>query len=394
MTDIRLLWVSPLPPIRSGVADYAAEILPELASRAHVEVVRPPGWEPPREPWTRGIAFVDPDQRAGKGETTLLHLGNNPYHIWIAHRLRRDGGVVVLHDAVLHHLLVEEAASEGAWDRFAADVEAAHPGRGLALARARRWGYGGRLDPFLFPARQTLLSRARAVIVHSERAARNVAAELPGLPVRRVPLAVAKLSGGRRTAMRARLGAGVDELVVTHLGYLTPAKGLATVLQGIAALRQLGVPARLVVVGEESGAGSLDRYVRALHLERQVVVWGWASRMELADILAATDLGVVPRYPTAGETSAAALRFLAAGRPVLVSGYAQFLEFPVAAAPRISLGAAGVADFIRHAVALRGEQWRAACTAARRAWQEGGHEPAQAAERLLAAIGELRRELA
>lgn len=394
MTDLRLLWASPLPPIRSGVADYAAEILPELASRAHVEIVPPPGWQPPREPWTRGLRFVEPERQTGQGQVALLHLGNNPYHIWIARRVREGGCVVVLHDAVLHHLLVEEAAAEGAWDRFAAEVEAAHPGHGAALARARRWGYVGRLEPFLFPARRALLSRAGAVIVHSEWVARRVAAELPGVPVGRVPLAVAKLAGGQREAMRARLGAAADELVVTHLGYLTPAKGLATVLQGIAALRELGVAARLVVVGEESGADPLDRHVRALGLERQVVRWGWASRGELAGILAATDLGVVPRYPTAGETSAAALRFLAAGRPVVVSGYAQFLEFPVAAAPRIAVGAAGVADFVRHALALRGGGWRAACAAARRAWQEGGHEPARAAERLLVAVQELCRELA
>ena len=46
---LRLLWGSPLPPIRSGVADYAVELLPELARRAEVRVLIPPGQEPARE---------------------------------------------------------------------------------------------------------------------------------------------------------------------------------------------------------------------------------------------------------------------------------------------------------------------------------------------------------
>ncbi len=389
MNAIELQWASPLPPIRSGVADYAAEILPHLAASAPVEVVRPPGWEPPDEGWAKGLRFVPADSQPKRGQIPILHLGNNQYHLWIAHRLRCQGGVVVLHDAVLHHLLVEEAAGEGAWERFARELEAAYPGRGAALARARRWGFSGLLDPFLFPARSVLLSKSRAVLVHSRRAAAAVAAELPGVSVRHVPLAVARLAGGQRAKVRARLGVAPGETVAVHLGYLTPAKGLATVLEGVAALRALGVMVRLLVVGEGGESSALDDSVARLGIAAQVTRWGWASQEELAGILAAADLGVVPRYPTAGETSAAVLRFLAAGRPVLVSGYGQFLEFPEEAAKRLSPGPAGVADFVRWVVALRGRSWTQACRAAQRAWQEGEHEPQRAAARLLQAVAEV-----
>jgi len=127
-----------------------------------------------------------------------------------------------------------------------------------------------------------------------------------------------------------------------------------------------------------------------------VRVWGYASEAELGGILTATDLGLVPRYPTAGETSAAALRFFAAGRPVAVAGYRQFLEFPREAAFRIAPGRAGVADLVRLVAGLaRDEQMRArAGAASRKAWVEGGHEPGQAASALLAAVGELAPNVA
>ncbi len=387
---LRLSWASPLPPTRSGVADYAAEILPPLAALADVTIVEPPAWQAPEGggPWLSlprvGTAVPDDQGRLG-----VLHLGNNPYHLWLAARLRRRGGVVVLHDPVLHHLLVEEAAEDGEWERFAVELEAAHPGAGRALATARRWGYTGRLDPFLFAAQRPLLTHARAVIVHSRAAAEMVSGALPDLPVARVPLAVACLARGEeRQAWRQRLGAATGELVLLHLGFLTPAKGLEVIFGALAALRGLGVVCRLVVVGEGSEGDALQRRARSAGLAGMLVAWGFASEDELAGLLAAADLGLVPRYPTAGETSAAVLRFLAAGVPVIVSGYRQFLEFPAAAALRVAPGEAGVADMVRHVAALAANPMALALAreAARVAWEAGGHEPAAAAAAMVATL--------
>ena len=136
---------------------------------------------------------------------TLLHLGNNPYHLWVARRLRRRGGVVVLHDTVLHHLLVEEAAADGDWERFGRRWRESHGAGGAALAAARAWGIRGRLDPFLLPGPQRLAcGRRRRVIVHNRRPKRTWRRACPGLPVRRVPLAVAALPRRGPSARGAR----------------------------------------------------------------------------------------------------------------------------------------------------------------------------------------------
>ncbi len=355
-------------------------------------MLEPPRWSPPpAAPWLDGVRRVEWDAPAPAGAATLLHLGNNPYHLWIARRLRATGGVVVLHDSVLHHLLVEEAAEDGRWDRFDEELAEAHGPAGRMLARARRWGYAGRIDPFVFPARRAYLRHAAGVIVHNRRAEADVARACPGVPVRRVPLAVAALPTGDRSAWRTRIGVPDGELLLVHLGFLTPAKGLDVVLRGLAALAGIGVPARLVVVGEGSEERAFDGAVAGAGLQDRVRLWGYASVAELGGIVAAADLGLVPRYPTAGETSAAALRFLAAGTPVAVAGYAQFLELPIEAAPRVAPGRAGVADLVRVAVRLAGsaEARSSARAAARRAWADGGHDPERAAVALLAAAGDL-----
>ena len=397
MSATKILWGSPLPPTRSGIADYAAEALPHLASRAEVALLEPPGWEPSvAAGWLSGLRRLPWDAAAPKGFVPLLHLGNNPYHLWIARRLRRFGGMVVLHDTVLHHLLVEEASADGDWQRFAEELGGAHGWSGSALADARRWGYGGRLDPFLFPARAVYLRHASAVIVHTHRAELEVAATYPQLPVRRIPLAVAAPPAGDRQAWRARLGVRGDDLLLVHLGFLTPAKGLDVILRSLASLAAMEIGARLAVVGEGSETGAFKAAVAAAGLEARVQVWGYASEDDLGGILAAADLGLVPRYPTAGETSAAALRFFAAGTPVAVAGYRQFLELPREAALRIAPGRAGVADLVRIVAGLaRDERQRMQARAeARKAWADGGHEPAEAASALLAALGELTWDVA
>lgn len=392
MRTLPLTWSSPLPPTRSGVADYADEILPHLAQKAQVAVVRPPEGTP-EVVWKDRVSWLSP-QEAPSG-LELLHLGNNPYHLWVAERLRRFGGVVVLHDAVLHHLLVEEAARFGDWRRYREDLEVAEGRAGQALAWARRWGFHGGFDPFLFPARRAYLRRASAVIVHNAEALQAVASELPGVPVRQVPLAVAALPGGEGGKLRQGLGMRDGELLAVHLGFLTPAKGLSVILEGLAVALELGVEVRLLVVGEGAEREDLAKTIRELGMAARVHLFGYASRAELAALLDAADVGLVPRFPTAGETSAAVLRFLASGRPVVVCGYRQFLEFPQDVALRVRPGREGAVDLARWLAYLARNRGVLAekKRLARRVWEKGEHDPALAARRLLEVVAELSREL-
>jgi glycosyltransferase involved in cell wall biosynthesis len=374
-------------------------MIPELATAANVVLVEPPdkgSGSPERLGIAPRLRRHPADQAPPAGRVELLHLGNNPYHLWVAQRLRSFGGVVVLHDSVLHHLLVEEAAGSDDWARFSAEMSDAYGRAGAALARARQWGFVGRLDPFLFPARRTLLRHASAVIVHNELAAAQVVEVCPGMPVRRVPLGVAPLPEADRAAWRRRLGVGRGELLLVHLGFLTPEKGLDVVLRALVALGELAVRVRLVLAGEAPAGSDFPDQVRRAGLADRVKVWGWASQTDLGGIVAAADLGLVPRYPTAGESSAAALRFMAAGTPVAISGYGQFLELPPAAAFRIPPGRAGVAELVRVVASLsesRGGRVDSRA-AARRCWADGGHSPRVAARSLLAAVQEMTGRVA
>src|ERR687885_744694 len=85
---MKVAYYSPLPPERSGIADYSALLLPALEGLIDVDVVR--------RGRTRPVA----------ADVALYHVGNDPdSHGWIVDALRRRPGVVVLHEFVLHHLV-------------------------------------------------------------------------------------------------------------------------------------------------------------------------------------------------------------------------------------------------------------------------------------------------
>ncbi len=392
---MKILWGSPLPPIRSGVSDYAVELLAELGSRAEVRVLEPPQWSRPEDWPLDGLVEMVPEGTdPAAGELALIHLGNNPHHLWLARRLSAlPRPVVVLHDLVLHHLLVEMAAAEGSPARLEDQLRAAHGEAGAALARARDLGISGRRDPFFFPARGALLASASGVIVHSHHARSIVEREPSAPPCRRVPLPVADPGSVDRAAARARLGIADGDVVLMHLGFLTPEKGLQKILAGVAGAVAVGVPARLLLVGEGRGIDELRSAADAVGIADRIEAVGWLPLDLFSAAPAAADLGVVLRTPSAGETSAAALRFMACGTPAAVGGGAQFLEWPEAAAPRLTPGAAAAADLARllASAAARGPDWERRRSAARAVY-DAGHHPDHCAEALLDALSSLPME--
>ena len=111
---MRVAYYSPLPPSRSGIADYSALLLPALRERVEVVV-------------------AEPGKRAPAADVALYHLGNDPdAHGWIVDALRKRPGVVVLHEYVLHHLVAGMTIGRG-------------NGRGYLDAMERELGVAGRL---------------------------------------------------------------------------------------------------------------------------------------------------------------------------------------------------------------------------------------------------------
>src|SRR5262249_29601205 len=150
---VKVAYYSPLPPSRSGIADYSALLVPELRERVEEVVLTRPG------------------KRLPDADVSLYHIGNDPdAHGWILDALRRRPGIVVLHEFVLHHLIAGTTLGRGDAQGYfdAMERELGVIGRLLAL------GVADNLLPLLwetqperFPLAGTVLDLADGVIVHS-----------------------------------------------------------------------------------------------------------------------------------------------------------------------------------------------------------------------------------
>ena len=153
---MRVAYYSPLPPSRSGIADYSALLLPALRERMDVVVARPGRF-----------------RRTPKADVHLYHVGNDPVeHGWIVEALERRNGVVVLHEFVLHHLVSGITLARGDVEGYCAALEreAGAEGRDLGLAVQQ-----GRIEPLWetraqeFPLAHGVLDAAAGLIVRRLR---------------------------------------------------------------------------------------------------------------------------------------------------------------------------------------------------------------------------------
>jgi len=89
---MRIAWFSPLPPTRSGIAAYSVELLPYLERRYTIETFDE----------GRAHDFVW-THRQDPYDLAVYQLGNAPWHDYMWAYLAAYPGLVVLHDARLHH---------------------------------------------------------------------------------------------------------------------------------------------------------------------------------------------------------------------------------------------------------------------------------------------------
>jgi glycosyltransferase involved in cell wall biosynthesis len=389
---LSLDYLSPLPPVRSGISDYSVDLLPHLRELADVRVLRLGDW-PLDEEIAGRFEIRDEASSAGEGgRLPLYQMGNNRYHAEIREIAMTRPGVVVLHDLVLHHQLLDRTMGEGEWPPYRDELERCHGWIGEAAAGPLRWGIFGNAAQFELPANRTLLERNRGVIVHGLWAAERLREEDPRLAVRRVPMGIPlpdEASRDSGESFRAARGIPRDAPLLGSFGFQTPIKRTEVAIRALA--RDGLESAWLLVAGELSPYANFERLAAELGVADRVVVTGFLPFAELGAAISATDLCLNLRYPSAGETSASLLRILAAGRPVIVSDYADFGDLPTEVAIRVPLGDDEEELFptlVRERLASGVESLRAMGARAR-AYVAGHHAPEDAARKMLVAATEL-----
>lgn len=349
-------YFAPLPPALSGVADYAAAMLSGFRALGDVRV-------------NEG------------GVVNLYHVGNNRLHAGIYQRALAEPGIVLLHDAMLHHLLLGTLDEDAYAEEFVHNYGEWQRGLAKALWRRRASAMG---DPqfFRYPLLRRLAERSRLVIVHGESARRALLAHHPSAKVAVLPhLALVPVAESHWTSLEAarererfrreELGIGTQELLLGVYGYLRESKRLPSVLEALDRLRSQGIPLRLLVAGSFASEDCARTWLPRLKAHPGVILRGASEEDTFARLLDAADVCVNLKYPSAGESSGIAARSLALGVPLVLSasGEPGEGELPGGTHVPVETGPAEAASLrtalawllrdqdTRRAVALAGQQW-------------------------------------
>ena len=365
---MKVAYFSPLPPERSGIADYSALLLPAL--RRRIDVLAVPRSRP---------------DAARRADVALYHVGNNPEaHAWIVEALRRRPGVVVLHEFVLHHLVAGMTLGRG---DAAGYLRAMERDAGLAGRLLAHGVVDGSIPPLWearatdFPLSGEILDRAPGLIVHSryvENLARGAGYEGR---IWRIPHPAWPSSG---------IGpAAVDgSPVVGCFGNLNPAKRIPELLEAFARLRERHADARLLLVGPAAPRFDVDSRIARAGLPPDAVIReSYVDEERLRALIAACDVCVSLRWPTMGETSGTVIRALSLGRPLVVSDVGWFSELPDRVALRVPVDDYEV-DMLAAALDLlaTNDAAREAMSAAGRALAQSEHDVERVAEAYTAAL--------
>ncbi|MEI7554197.1 glycosyltransferase family 4 protein [Candidatus Chlorohelix sp.] len=329
---LKLAYFSPVNPVQSGISDYSEELLPYLARYADIDLYLDENLHPSNKALLQQFKTYPASKfraQAGNYDTYLFHMGNSAAHAYIYRNLLAYGkkGVLVLHDYVLHHFLIGQYLNNGKAQEYIREMSRHYGTEGEATAREV---IKGRLPESLFryPLCEPAIEAAQAVLVHSSYAQGLIKARFPEKLIGVARMGVPLPPLVEKKVARERLGLSQDEFILTSLGHLNPYKRLDSALWAFRAFSREYPQSRFVLVGSPSPNYNVMGMVTALGLQGKVELTGYASGEKYADYLAAADVCINMRYPTAGETSASLLRIMGASRPVLVSRTGAFEELP------------------------------------------------------------------
>jgi len=324
---MRVAFFSPLPPARSGIADYSAALIDSLKPLVDLEV------------------FSGPDRAfdPSRFDIALYQVGNNGYHDFVYETALRHPGVVVMHESNLHHLIADLTIKRGDWDGYVRECEynGGPPARAFA-ERVRKLEIGPDYEGL--PLTRRILESARGVVVHSRFLRDEIgAAGFQGL-IGMVPHG-AWIPEGDRNGYRHKLGLDETTPLVGIFGFLKPYKRIAESLRAFRRLVRLAPQARMILVGEQHPEFPIEPMIRNMGLSAEVRVLGFTPIEEFVGYLSACDIVLNLRYPTVGESSGTLLRSLGLGKAVMVSDIGSFQEFPEEICLKVPVGA-GEEDLI------------------------------------------------
>ncbi|WP_454784584.1 glycosyltransferase [Legionella sp. WA2024007413] len=329
----KLAYVSPLPPERSGISYYSAELLPFLSRFYEIEVVV--AQKEVNDSWITAnhhIRSVQWFKENGLGyyDRVIYHFGNSMFHQHMFELIQQIPGIVVLHDFFLSGIIDYVAYQNKTKNLLNLELYYSH-------------GYKGCLDRVndhdkalsKYPCNLRILQQATGVIVHSEYSrylanhfyGLNTAREWTVIPHLRKPVELVD-----KIAAREQLGLNPDAFLVCSFGILGPNKENHRLIKAwLDSELVYSKQCKLIFVGENQSTSSYEnQLLTAINAGSgaNITITGWCDNPTYELYLTAADLAIQLRKNSRGETSGTVLDCMNYGVPTIINAHGSLSEIP------------------------------------------------------------------
>ncbi len=322
--------ISPLPPDKSGVADYTAACLKSLSKSAEVHVFT----ETPAPAASDAYTSVNPlsplPYLSGRFDAVVSVIGNSHFHKRPLDLLLNYGGAAIAHDARMINFYAVLYGPERA-----TAIASREMGREVDWPEVESWLHNQRRLPTLFLSE--VLQAATPTIVHS-RVTQDLITSIYKKPTTYLPFSSYRafpdqfLTPAYRRAARERLGLTPTKPVISCFGAVTPDKAPEECIWALAMLNHWGWNADLWFVGgADAGMRQyLGNVATQAGVAKNVRLFSdLVSEQTYLDFLAATDAALAFRSYGFGGLSGGLLDCIASGvRTVSNAHLAEAMDGP------------------------------------------------------------------
>ncbi len=337
----RMAMLTPLPPCRSGIADYNAQFLPYLANHFDIDLFVD-GYQCTDIALNSSFRIFDAaDLRkcATSYDVIFYEFGNSEFHQYMLPLLEEFPGVVGLHDAYLSGLIGYLEFNMGQANRFSREMIHAHG----AVARRLFAPVRGESDPngaamINLPCTKRVIDQSIGIISHSKFNLEIARTNYPQgwlAPYRIIPQMIrvaSPKSEGEIASIKAELGFEEDDFIITTFGHVAWTKWGDRLLQAFLQSELARKPkCHLIFAGELSKDDfglKLNDQIRGSGLRDRIRITGFLSEEDYRRYLRIADVAVQLRTKSRGGTPRGVLDCLAFGVPVVVNNEASYEDYP------------------------------------------------------------------
>lgn len=225
----RIAYVSPLPPDKSGVAEYSAALLPYLGAFFKIDLFTGIGLEVTDQNLRDHFqiyAWNELLDRKNDYETVIYHVGNSDFHAYMAELLQDFPGIVVTHDFFLSNIPYVMEYGFGNKDIFAREIHDQHGLRGLIDI----WLNGVEIARMNLPVNWKFLRNAQEWICHSSHQVEMMRQfyghgwKPEATIIRQLRESPQAVSQEKKMDSRRQVGIDVNAFVFCSFGLMAPTK--------------------------------------------------------------------------------------------------------------------------------------------------------------------------